>query len=114
MYEYLDYQVSHNNRFIVRIKENRRLAKTNNKLSDELDKVAACGEKEIYIPQRGKRKARNAKLVLSYTEVELKRPGKSKGSNTLVLNVIQCQEIGETGVEENFAGSSIQLKKYQM
>lgn len=100
MYEYLDYQVSQNNRFIVRAKENRRLTKANNKLSDALAQAPICGEKDIYIPQRGNRKARWAKLALSYAEVELKRPGKSKGSNSLSLKVIQCQEINKTGKEE--------------
>ena len=100
MFEYLDYQVSNNNRTIVRAKENRRLAETNNKLFDELDNASTCGYKELDIPQRGKRKARHAKLALSYTQVELKKPSKSKGSDTLELNVIQCQEVSEAGEEE--------------
>lgn len=100
MYEYLDYQVSHGNHTIVRAKENRRLAKTNNKLFDELDKAPICCYKEIDIPQRGNRKARQAKLALSYTKVFLKKPGKTNGSDSLELNVIRCQEISETGKEE--------------
>lgn len=83
MYEYLEYQVSQKNRFIVRAKENRRLAKSKNKLSDELAKASVCGYKIINIPQRGNRKARQAKLALSYAEVELKRPEKCKDSKTV-------------------------------
>ncbi len=100
MFEYLEYQISNNNRMIVRAKENRRLAKTNNKLFDELDNASICGYKKIYIPQRGKRKARHAKLALSYTQVELKKPSKSKGSDSLKLNIVQCQEVSDIGEEE--------------
>jgi len=100
MYEYLEYQVEQGNRFIVRVKENRRLTQAPKKLSDELARSAICGEKDIYIPQRGNRKARWAKLALSYAEVELKKPEKSKGSKSLALKVIQCQEVNTTGEEE--------------
>jgi hypothetical protein len=94
MYEYLDYQVSHDHRFVVRAKEDRRLTTPKSKVSDVLEKQKPMGYLVVTIPQKGGRKARQAKLAINYAVVTLKRPELSPGSDSLSLKVVQCWEVG--------------------
>ncbi len=100
MYEYLDYQVTHGNRFVVRLNEDRRLLSSKDKLSDALSRLESCGHYSVKIMQKGGRKSRQAKMALSYTQVELKKPRNAKGSAGIRINVIQCQEVGPDDSQE--------------
>jgi len=96
MYEYLYYQISHNNRFIVRSKENRCLLNSDKKLLEKISLAKPCGYKKVKIAQRGgkfPRKARTAELAISYTSVTLKAPQAIKDKQGLKVTVIQCQEV---------------------
>lgn len=97
IYEYLDYQCSHQHRFVVRASDNRLLAEGTEKLSDKLETLVPCMHYHIDIKQKGGRKAREAHIALSYSSVTLKKPQRAKANAALDVNVVVCQEIGPDG-----------------
>lgn len=103
MYEYLSYQISHNNRFVVRAKENRCLLNSDKKLLEQISQAEPCGYKKVNIAQRGgkfPRKTRTAELAISYTSVTLKAPQTIKDKQGLKVTIIQCQEINSQNEDE--------------
>ena len=100
IYEYLDHQQSNENRFIVRANHDRKLINLNSKLHSVSKTLSPQAHYTINIAQRGGRKARKAKVALSYFEGAIGSPKRVTGSKTLTFNVIICQEIGEDSQEE--------------
>ena len=100
-YEYLDYQLTNNHRFVVRAKTDRRLSAMEGKLSEVLKKLEPAAYTEVKIAQKGGRKARRAQIALRYTTVTMEKNKNLKDvSKEVTINVVQCQEIGGEGSEE--------------
>lgn len=101
-YEYLDYQLTHGHRFVVRAKADRRLASTEGRVSDILNELEPQAYAYVKIAQKGGRKARNARVALRYATVTFKKHKDLKNvSKTLTLNVVQCQEVDTSDNKEN-------------
>ncbi len=100
MYEYLDYQLANNHRFVVRASDNRRLVETNTKLFEQISNLDIAGYYDVHVKQKGGRKARTAKISISYTSVNLKKPQRAKAKDQLALNIIVCREVnaGSSGL----------------
>lgn len=95
MYEYLDYQLSNDHRFVVRANDNRRLVGSNKKLFDEIKGLDIAGHYDVDIKQKGGRKARKAKIEVSYTSIDLQKPQRAKAQEKLSLNIVVCRELGD-------------------
>lgn len=99
IFEYLDYQISNGHRFVVRSDSNRRLSDTQDKLHDVINSLEPSTYYSVHIKQRGGRKARTAKIALSYSQINIKKPQRAKAAEALKLNVIVCQEV-DSGNDE--------------
>lgn len=100
-YEYLDYQLTNNLRFVVRARGDRRLADIDGRLPDAFNEIAPQAFTEVKIAQKGGRKARVAKVALRYATVTLKKHKNIKNaSKTLEVNVVQCQEVTNSNETE--------------
>ncbi len=97
MYEYLAFQLARGHRFVVRAKDDRRLANKADKLFDTLNALEPCAHYSLTIPQKGGRRARTAQMALSYTQVALKKPQRAKAAKTITVNTVVCQEIASDG-----------------
>ena len=100
IYEYLNYQVSQGHRFLVRAKENRSLNKPANKLKTLINNIEPQGHYTVQIMQKGGRKARKAKIAISYQSITIKKPKRGEGEPELTLNVIVCQEVDSNESKE--------------
>lgn len=94
IYEYLDYQFDHGNRFLVRAKENRVLTDPKGKMRDVVEDIEAQGYYTVNVKQKGGRKAREAKVALSFTKITIKKPRRGEGAPELTVNMVVCQEVG--------------------
>lgn len=96
IWQYLDYKISHGQRFVVRAAQNRRLGEGENKLFDLPDTLVQAGSHQLNVVQKGGRAGRQVQMFVSYCTVELKQP---KGQATLApLTYICCREDAEDGV----------------
>jgi hypothetical protein len=100
IYEYMEHQISHGNRFVVRSYDDRILSSSKGKLSDAINATEPCAHYPVDIRQKGGRLARKAKIALSYTRVSLKKPERATGAEEITLNVVICQEIGKEHTRE--------------
>lgn len=94
MYEYLNYQLENSHRFVVRASDNRRLIESNEKLFEQVSDLDIAGYYDVHVKQKGGRKARVAKIAISYTSVCLQKPQRAIGQNQLALNIVICREVG--------------------
>jgi hypothetical protein len=95
VYEYLLYKCGHDQRFVVRAQVDRRILHNDCKLFEALacDASALCCY-TVQIPQRGGRKAREAKLLLRSATVELLAPaGRTVAQGSLSVNVVLAEEL---------------------
>ena len=74
IYDYLTYKLKHNQRFIVRAGQNRKLAEIDGTLIDAFNKAPKLGTYELLISQKGGRQSRKTKIDLHSCTVELKNP----------------------------------------
>lgn len=95
IYEYLHYKLEHQQRFVVRASVDRCVQGTANHLFAVLDdKAEALGHKTVPVPQRGGRKAREAKLVLRAMTLDLCPPKRAgKPSSSLPVHAVVAQEV---------------------
>ena len=100
IYEYLDYQLSQGHRFLVRAKDNRQLNLPDGKLADVVAGIVPQSYFTIDIKQKGGRKARQAKVALSYTKILINKPHRATGQNEIAVNMIVCQEVGADDARE--------------
>ena len=93
----LNELIDHQERFIVRAKNMRKVEESGLPLDEHLRRLSPLGGYELYIPQkgmvdkRGKRKnrpARKARLQIYSDKVTLNR-----GSQSLTLNVLLAEEV---------------------
>lgn len=95
VYEYLLYKCQHQQRFVVRAQVDRKVLQTDLKLFEALayTSSALCCY-TVHIPQRGGRKAREAKLVLRSAALDLLAPaGRDVMQSSLKVNVVLAEEI---------------------
>jgi len=100
IYEYIAHQLDNEHRFIVRANHDRKLTNLDSKLHSVNKKLSPQAHYTVNISQRGNRKARKAKIALSYSEVTIDSPKRVAGSKSLTFNVVICQEIGSKNEDE--------------
>lgn len=95
VYEYLLYKCQHNQRFVVRAQVDRKILHNELKLVEAMERTApALWCYTVQIPQRGGRKAREAKLLLRSATLELLAPaGRTLSAGSLKVNVVLAEEI---------------------
>ena len=96
VYEYLDYKRRNAQRFVIRASVDRNLSCPEGRLFETLDDQAKFwGHKQVNIPQRGGRKARQCILALYAMRVELLPPRRNKGSAGMPVevNAIVAREL---------------------
>lgn len=93
--EYLSYKRANNQRFVVRVNSNRPLNE-GNRLFNYLSEQIIEGEYTVHVPQRGGRKARDAKLSIQFAQVTVLAPERKRGAHPpLPLYAVSCKEICE-------------------
>lgn len=103
VYDYLFYKLHNNQRFIVRARENRNLASSEKKLFEKVFSTKSLGTYDVFVKQKGGRKARTAKVryYSSTIEIELPKGSKKMGyPDKLMLNVVGAREENTKGIDE--------------
>ena len=95
VYEYLLYKCQQHQRFVARAQVDRKLLHNELKLFEAMACTApALCCYSVQIPQRGGRKAREAKLLLRSATLELLAPtGRTVSPGSLKVNVVLAEEI---------------------
>ncbi|CAG22782.1 IS4-like element ISPpr3 family transposase [Photobacterium profundum] len=93
IYEYLTYKTQENQRFVVRSMQSRCIEESDNKLYAFSDQLQPAGNRKIYIPQKGGRKAREVILDIRFSTITLKVPANKKGKS-IPLYYVGCVEQG--------------------
>lgn len=96
VYEYIQYKLERNERFIIRACQNRQLTSSRKTLFNYLSDVTPLGKYEVEIAQKSHRKKRKVELSLSASTVILPPPaGKRKAEHLkpVTLNVVHAREI---------------------
>ncbi|TVU67178.1 IS4 family transposase, partial [Pseudoalteromonas distincta] len=71
IYEYLQYKLTEQQRFVVRSMQSRHIEEGEDKLYAFASELMSAGTKHIHIAQKGGRKARSATLDITYAPVTL-------------------------------------------
>lgn len=102
VYEYLSYKYGHDQRFVVRAQVDRRLLHSDANLFETLNyEASALWCYTVQIPQRGGRRAREAKLLLRSATVELLAPaGRAVEKGSLSVNVVLAEELNAQAQSE--------------
>lgn len=82
IFEYMAYEVSEGRRFVLRAKENRRLAKPINGqayLIDAVRTIQSAGERTLKVAASPGRKARTTQVKVAFTPVLVAPPGRKSG-----------------------------------
>lgn len=93
VYDYLDYKLTHHQRFVLRAGADRRITQSTQHLFEAMEQEAQelC-QTTVAVPQRGGRRAREAMLSLRSLRVDLKAPATYAGSRNLSVNVVLATE----------------------
>ncbi len=101
VFEYIQYKIDNGERFVVRASQNRRLVDEDKCLFDAVLETPVIGEYTIKIPQRGGRKAREAKLEVRSKRVTILPPQRPDSQlSPLSVNVVIAQEVGADSDEK--------------
>lgn len=105
VYEYIQYKLEHNQRFIVRGKHNRKLANTSVKLLEDLSNLKPMGNYAIEIAQKSKRKKRIVELEVMAKQVTFMPAERSSKAlavdlRPITLNVVIAREKNPLDTEE--------------
>lgn len=121
IYEYLQYKLHQQQRFIVRSMQSRHIEEADNKLYEYASTLESAGQKQVYIAQKSGRKARTATLDIVFAPVTLKVPSNKKGE-ALSLYYVGCCERTEEDSNLNWhiltnepvtdAEEALQIVKY--
>lgn len=93
--EYLTYKHEQGERFIVRSAQSRCIEEGDEKLYAFGRQLAAAGERNVKVPQKGGRPAREALCDIRYAPVTIKVPANKKGK-PIPLFYVSCIEQGTT------------------
>jgi hypothetical protein len=93
VYDYLQYKQAHQQRFVVRACQDRRL--TSESTLFELTRgLESTAQYPLTIAQKGGRSARQATIALSWTQVTLRPPATKKhDAPEVTVNLVHCQEV---------------------
>jgi hypothetical protein len=91
IYEYLQYKLTEQQRFVVRSMQSRHIEEGENKLYAFASELTSAGTKHINIAQKGGRKARRVELHITFAPVSLKVPYNKKGGS-LSMYYVGCAE----------------------
>lgn len=96
IFEYIQYKLDHNQRFIVRASHNRKLEGNNGYLFQILSSAVTLGTYTIEVAQKSNRKKRQATLELKATTVTFspseRRAQEARELKPITLNVVIAQE----------------------
>ncbi|HBD7399484.1 TPA: IS4 family transposase, partial [Legionella pneumophila] len=95
IFEYIQYKLDHNQRFIVRASHNRKLEGSNCYLFQILSSATILGTYTIEIAQKANRKKRQATLELKTASVTFspsERRAKARELKPITLNVVIAKE----------------------
>ena len=90
--EYINYKLEHNQRFIVRSSKSRHIEEAADKLHNFGHRLQSAGERELLVAQKGGRKARKAKMEVSFSSVHIKAPANKPG-DSIALSYVLCKEV---------------------
>lgn len=93
IYEYLQYKLTEQQRFVVRSMQSRHIEEGKDKLYSFASELESAGTKHIEIAQKGGRKARTVRLDITFASVSLKVPYNKKG-HSLPVYYVGCAERG--------------------
>lgn len=103
VFEYIQYKVEHEQRFIVRASQDRLLA-IEDRLFKHISEQPSLGSYEIEIAQKAQRKKRNALLELRATKVTFRPPKRKNGENEaltpITLNIVSAKEVTDNQEEK--------------
>ena len=91
IYEYLQYKLEQQQRFVLRSMQSRHIEEGKDKLYAFAAQLQSAGKKEVHIAQKGGRKARTAILDITFAPVSLKVPYNKKGQS-LPVYYVGCAE----------------------
>jgi hypothetical protein len=97
VYEYIQYKLEHEQRFIVRAMHNRKLADSSEHMFSQLADAKTLGSYTIEIAQKSNRKKREVEVELiakklTFTPPKRKKNAASTELNPLTLNVVIARE----------------------
>ncbi|WP_299021237.1 IS4 family transposase [uncultured Photobacterium sp.] len=95
IYEYLQYKLTSQQRFVVRSTYSRCIEESGYKLHDYAKELSSAGQRIIQIAQRGGRKARKATLDVRFAPITIKVPA-NKCGKSLSLYYVGCKEQGDS------------------
>ena len=94
IFEYVQYKLDHNQRFVVRATQNRTLIGEDQLFFDALAAEPVLGKYTIIVPQRGGRKERKATLQVKSKKVTIQSPQRPGGRlQPVTVNILSAQEI---------------------
>ena len=127
IFEYVQYKLDHNQRFVVRATQNRILIGEDQLLFDALAAEPVLGKYTITVPQRGGRKKRKATLQVKSKKVTIQSPQRPGGRlQPVTVNILSAQEINNdnedklcwilltTETVESFADCRAVLRFYEL
>ena len=93
IYEYSSYKLGHEQRFVVRAAQDRRIeGSTSGRLFELTGELKGVGRYALTVPQKGGRRGRVAEMELGFAPVTL--VSSKKGQPARSLNVVFCREVG--------------------
>ena len=94
IFEYVQYKLNHNQKFVVRATQSRTLIGEDQLLFDALAAEPVLGKYTITVPQRGGRKERKATLQVKSKKVTIQSPQRPGGRlQPVTVNILSAQEI---------------------
>lgn len=103
IFEYMQYKIEHNQRFIVRASHNRKLDDQNSYLFETLSSAKPLGIYTIEVAQKSNRKKHLVTLALKTATVTFapseRRAEKTRPLKPITLNVVIAQEKNKLGNE---------------
>ncbi|MBI2382237.1 MAG: IS4 family transposase [Gammaproteobacteria bacterium] len=101
IFDYLQHKREHGERFIVRAAQDRQLWECNESVSERLSRTDKCGEMEIAVPQRGGRRARQARLALRAVTVDVAPPRPyDDDAEPMMVNLVWAMEENAASDDE--------------
>lgn len=91
IYEYLNYKLTQGHRFVVRSTHNRCIEDGSERLYNYAEELQSAGLRQIHIPQKGGRKARDVTLEIRFAKVAVNAP-LDKSGDKLPLYYVGCAE----------------------
>ena len=92
IFEYLNYKIANNQRFVLRSRKSRHIEEAVEKLHEYGHSLQCAGKRTLLVEQKGGRKARKAQMEVKFSPVNLIAPANKKGPS-LALHYVMCNEV---------------------